>query len=74
MEEYKLFDNYLSSSKSIRSFCEDREKMMFEVLRMDITIDGKSQWLEFIGAEIDSVMQLIEKLSNERKSHLNFKE
>ena len=73
MEEYKLFDEYLTKSKQLRSFCDDREKMMFEVLRMDLETDGKLHWLESIGIEIDRVMDLIEKLSNERKSHLNLK-
>ena len=39
MEEYQLFDELLKKSKSIRAFCEDREKMLFESIRMDIPIN-----------------------------------
>ncbi|WP_165813658.1 hypothetical protein [Aliarcobacter skirrowii] len=48
--------------------------MMFEILRMDISTDGKIHWLESVGSEINKVLSFIERVSNERKSHLNFKE
>ena len=38
MEEYHLFDEYLKKSKIVRKFCEDREKMLFESIRMDISV------------------------------------
>ena len=73
MEEYKLFDEFLQKSKTLRNFCDDREKMMFEVIRMDLKTDGKIHWLESIGVEIDRVLSFIDRVSNERKSHLNLK-
>ena len=74
MKEYELFDELLQKSKSLRNFCDDREKMMFEILRMDISTDGKIHWLNSIGYEIDKVLSYIDRLSNERKSHLNLKQ
>ncbi len=71
MKEYELFDKLLNKSKELRKFCDDREKMIFEIIRMDIVEDGKINWLESVGVEIDRVLSFIEKLSNERKSHLN---
>ena len=41
MKEYELFDELLQKSKFLRNFCDDREKMMFEIIRMDISTDGK---------------------------------
>lgn len=71
MEEYQLFDELLKKSKAIRAFCEDREKMLFESIRMDIPINGKIVWLNSVGKEIDEVVSYIEKLSSDRKPHLN---
>jgi hypothetical protein len=73
MEQYQLFDEYLQKSKAIRKFCEDRELMLFESVRMDLPIDGKIVWLNAVGKEIDAVASLIERLSVDRKPHLNFK-
>jgi hypothetical protein len=73
MEEYKLFDELLSKSKTLRNFCDDREKMMFEVIRMDLSTEGKIHWLESVGVEIDRVLSFIDRLSVERKSYLNLK-
>jgi len=73
MEEYKLFDELLQKSKSLRDFCDDREKMMFEILRMDISSEGKIHWLESVGSEVDRVLNFIDRVSKERKSHLNLK-
>ena len=74
MEEYKLFDELLTKSKTLRGFCDDREKMMFEILRMDISEEGKIHWLESVGSEIDRVLSFINRVSEQRKSHLNLKE
>lgn len=74
MKEYEVFDTYLQNSKKIREFCNDREKMMFEVLRMDLSEEGKIHWLESIGLEIIGVLELIGTVSNERKSHLKLRE
>jgi hypothetical protein len=73
MKEYETFDIFLKKSKLIREFCDEREKMMFEVLRMNISVEGKIHWLESVGVEIDRVLSFIERLSNERKLHLNMK-
>lgn len=73
MEQYQLFDELLMKSKAIRAFCEDREKMLFESVRMDIPIDGKIVWLKAVGKEIDEVTSYIEKLSADRKQHLTLK-
>lgn len=71
MEEYQLFDELLKKSKSIRAFCEDREKMLFESIRMDIPINGKIVWLNSVGKEIDEVISYIDKISIARKSNFN---
>lgn len=68
--EYEIFDTYLQKSKQIRVFCDDREKMMFEVIRMDISEEAKIHWLNLIGNEFDKVLNLIEKMTSERKSFL----
>ncbi len=73
MKEYELFDELLQKSKFLRNFCDDREKMIFEVLRMDISTDGKIHWLNSIVYEIDKVLSFIDRLSNERKSQFNLK-
>ena len=73
MKEYELFDELLKKSKSLRNFCDDREKMMFEIIRMDISTDGKIHWLNSIVYEIDRVLSFIDRLSNERKSQFNLK-
>jgi len=73
MREYKLFDELLCKSKAIRNFCDDREKMMFEVIRLDISTEGKIHWLESIGVEINVVLSYIEKIQNEREPYLNLK-
>lgn len=73
MREYEVLDKYLKVSKHFRDFCNDREMMMFEVLRMDISEDGKIHWIESIGNEIDRVLSFIDRLESERKSHLNLK-
>ena len=74
MEEYKLFDELLKKSKAIRAFCEDREKMLFESIRMDIPINGKIVWLEAVGREIDEVRNLIERLAEVRMPSMTLKE
>ena len=61
----------LKKSKAMRAFCEDREKMLFESIRMDIPINGKIVWLNSVGKEIDEVVSYIEKLSVDRKPHLD---
>ena len=45
--------------------------MMFEIVRMDLNAEGKIHWLESVGSEVDRVLSFIERLSNDRKSHLN---
>ena len=74
MEEYQLFDELLKKSKAIRAFCEDREKLLFESIRMDIPIDGKIVWLKAVGKEIDEVRNLIERLAESRLSSMTLKE
>jgi len=73
MEEYKLFDDLLQKSKSLKDFTSDRENMLCEIIKMDIQSDGKIQWLESVGVELNRVLNFIEKLSYERKAHLNLK-
>ncbi|WP_429082673.1 hypothetical protein [Aeromonas veronii] len=74
MEQYQLFDEYLMKSKAIRAFCEDREKLLFESIRMDIPIDGKIVWLKAVGKEIDEVRKLVEELAESRLSSMTLKE
>ena len=38
MKEYEIFDDFLKKSKKIREFCDDREKMLFESIRMEKSI------------------------------------
>jgi len=47
--------------------------MMFEILKMDISTDGKIHWFESVGSEIDRVLSFIKRVSNEKKSHLKLK-
>ena len=45
--------------------------MMFEILRMDmVETDGKIHWLEAVGVEIYRVLSFIDRVLNERISHL----
>lgn len=74
MEEYQLFDELLKKSKAIRAFCDDREKMLFESIRMDIPINGKILWLNSVGKEIDEVRNLIERLAEVRVPSMTLKE
>ena len=74
MEQYQLFDELLMKSKAIRAFCEDREKMLFESIRMDIPINGKIVWLNSVGKEIDEVRNFIERLAEVRMPSLTLKE
>ena len=74
MEQYQLFDEYLMKSKAIRAFCEDREKMLFESIRMDIPIDGKIVWLKAVGREIDEVRNLIVRMAEARDLSMTLKE
>jgi hypothetical protein len=71
MEQYQLFDAYLQKSKAIRAFCEKREQLLFECIRMSISTDGKIHWLETVGREVDAVASLIEALSADRKPPLS---
>jgi hypothetical protein len=74
MEQYQLFDELLMKSKAIRAFCEDREKMLFESVRMDIPTDGKIVWLNSVGKEIDEVKNLIDRLAQNRLPSMTLKE
>lgn len=69
MEEYKSFDKYLSDSKQIQAFIDNRLSLMFEVFKIP-TLDsgGKSHWIEKIGSEFETVIELIEKMEDERSS------
>ena len=73
MVQYQLFDELLMKSKAIRAFCEDREKMLFESIRMDIPIDGKIVWLKAVGNEIDEVRNLVERLADVRVPSMTLK-
>ncbi len=68
MEEYEVFDEYLKKSKLIRAFCEDRERMLFESIRIDTASDGKIIYLKAVGKEIDEVGVFIEEMKKKRKS------
>ena len=56
MKEYEIFDDFLKKSKKIREFCDDREKMLFESIRIEISTDGKIHWLNSISYDIDKVL------------------
>jgi hypothetical protein len=73
MEEYKLFDELLKKCKSLRDFSDDREKMMFEILRMNLESDGKIYWLKSVAVDIERILSFVKRLTNERQSHLNLK-
>jgi hypothetical protein len=68
MEEYEVFDEYLQKSKIIRAFCEDRERMLFESIRIDTSSDGKIIYLKAVGKEIDEAGEFIEEMKKKRKS------
>lgn len=74
MEEYQLFDELLKKSKAIRAFCEEREKLLFESIRMDIPINGKIVWLKAVGREIDEVRNLIVRMAEARDLSMTLKE
>jgi hypothetical protein len=69
MKEYETFDKYLSDSKQIQAFIDNRLGLMFEVFKIS-TLDeaGKSHWIEKIGSEFELVLELIEKIESQRGS------
>jgi len=75
MEEYEVFDEYLRKSKSIREYCEQNEKLLFESIRLvDATTDCKIKYLSSVGCEIDKVISYIEELKTKSKIPLSFRE
>ena len=74
MEEYKVFDEYLKKCQSIRAYCEERERMLFESIRIGGDTDGKIRWLNAVGAEIEKVQQMIVQMAKERVPSLTLKE
>lgn len=71
MEEYKVFDEYLQKAKIIRAFCEDRERLLFQSIRIDTSADNKITYINSVGKEIDKVGELIEEMMTKRKSLLH---
>ena len=67
MDEYTVFDEYLKKSQSIRDFCEDREKLLFESISIGGYADVKITYLKAVGKEIDSVVAYIDQLKKERQ-------
>jgi hypothetical protein len=67
MEEYEVFDEYIKKSRKIRGFCNERERMLFEAIRIDTDTKGKLTYLKAIGVEIDKVMNYIDELNHQRK-------
>ena len=70
MKEYEALDKLLSRSRAIKEYFEERERMMFEIIRLNLNSDAKVLWLEGIGYEIGETEELLEKLKNERESML----
>lgn len=67
--EYETFDKYLSDSKEIQAFLDNRLGLMFEVFKIStLDSDGKTHWIEKIGSEFDAVLEVIEKLEAQRGS------
>ncbi len=73
MEEYEVFDEYLKKTQLIRAFCEDREKLLFESIRIDTSTEGKVIWLNAVGKEIDKIIATIDQLTGERELPQSFK-
>ena len=69
MREYEAFDKYLSDSKQIQAFMDNRLNLMFEVFKIS-TLDeiAKTHWIEKIGSEFEAVLEVIEKLEAQRGS------
>lgn len=69
MKEYETFDKYLSDSRQIQAFIDNRLNLMFEVFKIS-TLDesAKTHWIEKIGCEFEAVLELIERLSSQRNS------
>lgn len=67
--EYETFDKYLSDSKRIQAFVDNRLDLMFEVFKIStLDSDAKTHWIEKIGSEFEAVIELIEKLEAKRGS------
>ena len=61
MTEYETFDKYLSQSKEIQAFLDERLGLMFEVFKIStLDADAKSFWIEKIGADLEAVLELIQ--------------
>ena len=61
---------YLKKVKSIRDYCENRECLLFNSIRIDTSTEGKIIWLNGVGKEIDAVCEFINNLENTMKSSL----
>ncbi len=71
MEEYEVFDEYLKKTQLIRAFCEDRENMLCEAIKLNIPTDCKVTYLKAVGREIDLVCEFAEEMKKQRKSFIH---
>lgn len=69
MKEYETFDKYLSDSRQIQAFIDDRLNLMFEVFKIS-TLDesAKTHWIEKIGCEFEAVLDVVEKFEARRNT------
>jgi len=72
MEKYELFDEYLKKSKAIRQFCERKENLLFDAIRLDASTDSIINYLNAIGSDIDKVITYIEELKKQSKLPQSF--
>ena len=71
MEDLKhliLVEEYISKSKSIEKFVDERLSLIFESLKIYNDVKIKSEVIQKIGYEIDEVLSKIDTLETNRKS------
>lgn len=73
MEDYPhllLVEEYISKSKSIEKFVEERLNLIFQSLKIYDDVKIKLEVIQKIGYEIDEVLSKIDGLEKHRKSKL----
>ena len=63
-----LVEEYISKSKSIEKFVEERLSLIFESSKIYNDVKIKSEVIQKIGYEIDEVLSKIDTLETNRKS------
>ena len=69
-DETKILDSSLEKSKRIKTFCDDRIKLINDFFELDYDTDFKIHWLESIEIELDKVIQSIKKVETQRNTYI----